>query len=86
MDTASFQSQRTQEDFSSVERKPACRSRPFEAKALILSGEIRIRTADGAERRYQPGEFFHLQQDEPHAEWYGPEGVVYLVGRRSTSG
>ena len=54
---------------------------PFEAKALILSGELRINTAM-AEHIYRAGQVFHLRAGEPHAERYGPEGVVYLVGRK----
>ncbi|KAF3996201.1 cupin [Glaciimonas immobilis] len=53
----------------------------FEAKALILSGELRMRVAD-EERLYQPGSIFHLLANQPHAEFYGPEGVQYLVGRK----
>ncbi|QJE02221.1 cupin domain-containing protein [Massilia forsythiae] len=68
-----------------VEREPDGRldahAHPFEAKALILAGEIRIVTG-GRERRYGPGDVFHLQRDEPHAESYGPQGVRYLSGRR----
>lgn len=52
----------------------------FEAKALILDGEIRIATAAG-ERVYRTGDIFHLQQQEPHSETYGAHGVRYLVGR-----
>jgi quercetin dioxygenase-like cupin family protein len=54
---------------------------PFEAKALILDGEIRIGT-DDSERRYEAGQIFHLAANEPHTEHYGPNGVRYLVGRR----
>lgn len=54
---------------------------PFEAKALILSGEIRI-VAGASERTYSVGEVFHLQAHEPHSEFYGPTGVRYLVGRK----
>jgi len=54
---------------------------PFEAKALILSGEIHIRIGDD-ERLYRPGDVFHLPADLPHAERYGPQGVQYLVGRK----
>ncbi|GIZ50091.1 cupin domain-containing protein [Noviherbaspirillum aridicola] len=54
---------------------------PFEAKALILDGEIRIGTGNGA-RTYRRGEIFHLQANEAHTESYGPQGVRYLVGRR----
>ncbi len=55
---------------------------PFEAKALVLSGDIRIATAT-SERVYQPGEVFHLQAMEPHSEFYGMFGVTYLVGRKT---
>lgn len=54
---------------------------PFEAKALILSGEIHIRTGS-VERVYRPGDTFHLAANAPHTERYGPQGVQYLVGRR----
>jgi hypothetical protein len=54
----------------------------FEAKALILEGEIRIATHN-AERTYRSGDIFHLPAHEPHTEHYGPEGVTYLVGRKA---
>ena len=57
---------------------------PFEAKALVLTGDIRIVTAT-LERVYQPGEVFHLQANEPHSEFYGLMGVSYLVGRKQLS-
>lgn len=55
---------------------------PFEARALILAGEIRIRCEGEEEKLYRPGEVFHLAHGQPHSESYGPEGVSYLVGRR----
>lgn len=54
---------------------------PFEAKALVLAGEICIDTG-GRPTVFRPGDIFHLQADEPHTERYGPDGVSYLVGRR----
>jgi quercetin dioxygenase-like cupin family protein len=54
---------------------------PFEAKALILAGEIRIH-AGGEIKIYRAGDVFHIRRDEPHRESYGPEGVDYLAGRR----
>ncbi|MFC0400033.1 cupin [Paraburkholderia rhizosphaerae] len=54
---------------------------PFEAKALILAGEIQIRTG-GDERLYQIGDVLHLPANMTHAERYGPQGVTYLVGRK----
>ena len=58
---------------------------PFEAKALILSGDIRIATA-ASERVYQAGDAFHLAAEEPHSEFYGMLGVQYLVGRKTPAG
>jgi quercetin dioxygenase-like cupin family protein len=60
-------------------------SHPFEAMALITQGEIRIRLgadAGVAASVYGVGDVFHLAHGELHAEWYGPEGVSYLVGRK----
>lgn len=54
---------------------------PFEARALILSGEIAL-VCEGQEQLYRPGEIFHLALAEPHSERYGPQGVTYLVGRK----
>jgi quercetin dioxygenase-like cupin family protein len=54
---------------------------PFEAKALIVAGELYIRVG-GEERLYQAGDVFHLAANVTHAERYGPEGVQYLVGRK----
>lgn len=69
-----------------VEREPNGRlehhAHPFEAKALILAGEITILSQSG-EKTWRVGEVFHLQRDEPHSEFFGPEGVRYLSGRKS---
>ncbi|SOE93536.1 Cupin domain-containing protein [Burkholderia sp. D7] len=53
----------------------------FEAKALILEGELTLRIA-GKDTLYQVGDVFHLKANEIHSERYGPEGVCYLVGRK----
>jgi quercetin dioxygenase-like cupin family protein len=55
---------------------------PFVARALILSGEIRIRCQSEGEVLYRAGDVFQLAPGQPHSEGYGPEGVSYLVGRR----
>ena len=54
---------------------------PFEAKALILRGELHIRTGD-TEQLYRVGDIFHLQAQCAHSERHGPHGVSYLVGRK----
>ena len=53
----------------------------FEAKALILEGELTLRV-DNKDTQYLPGDVFHLRANETHSERYGPEGVCYLVGRK----
>jgi quercetin dioxygenase-like cupin family protein len=54
---------------------------PFEAKALVIDGELLIRIGDD-ERMYRVGDVFHLPAHLPHSERYGPSGVSYLVGRK----
>lgn len=54
---------------------------PFDAKALILAGEIGI-TVAGVEQVYRAGEMFQLPAATQHSECYGAEGVTYLAGRR----
>lgn len=54
----------------------------FEAKALVLDGELSICAAHG-EKLYRVGDVFHLPAGTPHSERYGPSGVRYLVGRKS---
>ena len=57
-------------------------SHPFSAKALILEGEIRLVVSD-VSKIYRPGDIFQLDINTPHQEYYGPQGVTYLVGRRT---
>ncbi len=52
---------------------------PFEAKALIVQGELTIRCG-GESRQYRVGDVFHLAKNIEHDEQYGPDGVSYLVG------
>ena len=73
------------ETFVDVEREANgmldSHSHPFESKALILDGEIRIVIA-GLECTYRKGDVFELADGMEHAEHYGPQGVRYLVGRK----
>ena len=68
-----------------VEREPNgaldLHRHPFEARALILDGELRL-DQDGREQVCRRGDLFHLAPNAPHSESYGPEGVRYLVGRK----
>ena len=54
---------------------------PFEAKALVLAGELCL-CIDDTEHVYQAGQMFHLRANEAHSERFGPAGVTYLVGRK----
>ncbi|WP_414447355.1 cupin domain-containing protein [Burkholderia sp. 22PA0099] len=56
-------------------------SHPFEARALIVAGEITLHVA-GVDTCYRPGDVFHLLPNIPHLETCGPDGVEYLVGRK----
>jgi quercetin dioxygenase-like cupin family protein len=73
------------EELVTVVREPGgmldVHTHPFEAKALILQGEIRLQCG-AVSRTYALGDTFHLPANEPHAEFYGPQGVTYLVGRK----
>jgi quercetin dioxygenase-like cupin family protein len=55
---------------------------PFDAFALITAGSICI-TVDGKEQTYHSGEVFRLAANTPHLESALPQGVRYLVGRRT---
>jgi quercetin dioxygenase-like cupin family protein len=57
-------------------------SHPFEAKALITKGQISI-VVDEVQRAYKVGDVFHLDAHVEHLETYGPDGVTYLVGRKT---
>ncbi len=56
-------------------------SHPFQSKALILAGELRLIVA-GKENIYRVGDVFELSNGIEHEEYYGPQGVTYLVGRK----
>lgn len=72
-------------EITTVRRAPngalGTHTHPFEARALILTGQIRIVCGDEG-TTYQAGEVFHLARETEHEESYGPEGVSYLVGRK----
>nr|WP_314627660.1 cupin domain-containing protein [uncultured Noviherbaspirillum sp.] len=73
------------QEFVTVERGPhatlGLHTHPFEARALILLGELRLVTGE-QEQVCQTGDQFHLAAHIPHSETCGAEGVHYLVGRK----
>ena len=73
------------QEVTTVEMKPgqrnATHSHDFDAKALVLTGDITITCGSDA-RRYAKGDVFQLGAGTPHVEDIGAQGVSYLVGRR----
>jgi quercetin dioxygenase-like cupin family protein len=57
----------------------------FDAKALVLGGEITI-TCDNKPTTYRAGQCFMVAAGTMHAERVGPEGVAFLSGRRRNGG
>ncbi len=61
-------------------------SHPFDAKALVVSGELWLSVGSGADKQTQhitAGQRFELARHIPHDERYGPEGATFWVARRS---
>jgi quercetin dioxygenase-like cupin family protein len=54
---------------------------PFAAKALITQGSLKLRVGT-IDTSYEVGDIFQLDVEVPHKEYYGPNGVTYLVGRK----
>ena len=88
MDRATFEAALVSEGFSeivTVERVANgfldTHAHPFEAKALILAGDIHLQVG-ASEKHYRVGDVFHLLANHVHTERYGPAGVSYLVGRK----
>ena len=57
-------------------------SHPFEARALVVEGEMWL-TIGTQSRHLKAGDRFELLPGQPHSERYGQEGAVYWVGRRA---
>ncbi len=57
----------------------------FDAKALVLGGEITI-TRDNSPVTFGAGQCFEVPAGCMHAEHVGPEGVALLSGRRRNGG
>jgi quercetin dioxygenase-like cupin family protein len=53
----------------------------FEVRALVLEGEF-VLGCDGKEQLLRPGDIFTLDRNRPHTERYGPQGAIFLAGRK----
>ena len=88
MDRASFEAGLRRDGYQTVERRrPAGEIDPdhaheFDARLLIMEGAMTIAHGGGS-HTYRPGEVFELAAGVRHSEQVGPEGVVYLAGRRA---
>lgn len=56
-------------------------SHEFDAKLLVLSGEVTI-TIGGDATTYRPGDIFAVARGTEHVESVGPDEVSLLVGRK----
>jgi hypothetical protein len=60
-------------------------SHPFEAKALVIAGEMWL-AIDGAPARHLvSGDWFDLAAGVPHTERYGAAGATYWVARKGAA-
>ncbi|MSO99971.1 MAG: cupin domain-containing protein [Acetobacteraceae bacterium] len=88
MDRATFEAALTREGFEivSITMKPDGVNpehvHPFDARLLVLDGEITI-TRDGKAETFRPGDSCAMPANYPHAERVGPQGVAYIAGRRA---
>jgi quercetin dioxygenase-like cupin family protein len=87
MDTTEIESKWASEGYA-VERisKPAHlttqpHAHPFDARVCILAGAFTL-TSQGQSRVFYPGEHFEMPAGCLHSEHYGPEGALFLIGRK----
>jgi len=88
MDTSAFEAALKADGFGEIETKTvapnvlnSAHAHPFSVRLLILSGEMTV-SANGATRTCRAGDTFALDAGCEHLEQFGPEGAVYLVGRK----
>ena len=56
-------------------------SHPFDADAVVTTGEMWLTRAEGTQH-LRAGDRFQLPAGTPHSERYGPQGATYWVARR----
>ena len=57
---------------------------PFAVKALVVSGDFWLTEGERV-RHLQPGDWFELARDVPHAERYGDGGATFWAARRNAA-
>ena len=88
MDANAFEAALKAEGFTEIETKSmdarpanASHRHPFDARALVLEGEMRV-TCDGEVHTCRAGDSFTLLANREHTEQYGPDGARFIIGRR----
>jgi len=88
MDTSAFETALKADGYGEIETKTvapnvmnSAHAHAFSVRLLILSGELTV-TANGSTRTCRAGDTFSLDAGCEHLEQFGPEGAVYLVGRK----
>lgn len=88
MDLGAFESALRRDGYDEIETKsmkPGMtvpdHTHPFDARALVLDGEISV-TWQGQTKTCRQGDVFTMAAGVTHSEQLGPDGVRFLVGRR----
>lgn len=88
MDPAAFEAALKADGYAEIETKTvlpnvanAAHAHPFAVRLLVLSGEMSV-TAEGSKQTCHAGNVYSLAAGCEHAEQFGVEGCVYLVGRK----
>ena len=88
MDRATFEAELTRDGFEivSVTMKPDAINpthvHPFDARLMVVQGEMTIAREGAATRVYQTGETFEMPSGCHHSETAGASGATYVAGRR----
>ena len=56
-------------------------SHDYDVRAMVLDGALTM-NCDGKVVTYKAGETFTMMRGREHAESYGPEGAITLLGRK----
>lgn len=87
MDRATFEQGLKADGYEPVERRMDANSfnpehvHEFDARVMLLDGEMTITRPTGAQT-FHPGDICELAAGTPHSEQCGPNGALYLAGRR----
>ena len=88
MNSAKFEANLAQEGYTEIVNREMGANKvvdehdhPFDARLLILEGELTI-TSEGNTTTYRTGDEFSMAAGCRHVEQSGSEGARYIVGRR----